>query len=797
MHEAPGAWPLIGRADALDRVAAALTTAKKGGLVVTGRAGEGKTRLLAAARDRAAASGVAVYWAVATDAAAGVPLAPFAPLLPRAADGAQPTAGLGLVAAALGGGERAVAVDDAHLLDPASVALIAHLLANTAVPVVLTARTVEAAWLRDLPRITLDPLTGPEIVEVLETALGGAVETALAAGLATLSDGNPLLLRELVGAALAAGTVRRDGDLWRATGPLVVATDLPAAIRSRLDRLPGAVRAAAELVALAEPVDAAMLEEVLDADALAGLEDERLLVLEAGRLRLVHPLYAESLRATTPPTRARRHRRRLAEAFDGRSRLRAAIFRLDGGLPADPDLFMAAAREASDRLDHELAGRLARAAVDAGGGFEARLLLISELPYEGRAADALELADELTGEAIDDAARLRLASARANLELVLGRVDAARATLARAVGAAASPAETAQPHAALADLAFAGGDPAEAYRRIHLARSADPDDPDLLAAQATAEAALGMTPAALADYTTAVDSAAPLVDTAPGAASGPPGPAAAATPDAAAHASSSATAGAATAADTAAPSTPASDAAAAGTAAAPGAGTGPPHAAAVGTADHATAAAAATPDAAAENPTAHAAGGAGSPMAPDAVGRAAARAAAGLAVGGRRTVAPRYLAAAGELFEAVGRPGDARRAYASFTAMAALYATNGVPLAPEPALFAADRGDAAQALRLAEAALRAGPTPAAQDAYAWALMANGRAAEAVTWSDKATSAGARNALFAFHRGMIESSLGRDGAAIDDLATALRTNPWFSPRLAPLARVTLTALSGPQ
>jgi len=361
----------------------------------------------------------------------------------------------------------------------------------------------------------------------------------------------------------------------------------------------------------------------------------------------------------------------------------------------------------------------------------------------------------------------------AALDETFGRVDAARATLERAVGAAASPAETAQAHAALADLAFAGGDPAEAYRRIRLARTADPDDPNLLAAQATAEAALGMTPAALADYTTAVDSAAPLVDTAPGAASGPPGAAAAATPDAAA-------AGTADHATTATAGTP--DHATAATA---------------GTADHATAAAAATPDAAAENPTAHAAGGAGSPMAPDAVGRAAARAAAGLAVGGRRTVAPRYLAAAGELFEAVGRPGDARRAYASFTAMAALYATNGVPLAPEPALFAADRGDAAQALRLAEAALRAGPTPAAQDAYAWALMANGRAAEAVTWSEKATSAGARNALFAFHRGMIESSLGRDGAAIDDLATALRTNPWFSPRLAPLARVTLTALSGPQ
>jgi hypothetical protein len=92
--------------------------------------------------------------------------------------------------------------------------------------------------------------------------------------------------------------------------------------------------------------------------------------------------------------------------------------------------------------------------------------------------------------------------------------------------------------------------------------------------------------------------------------------------------------------------------------------------------------------------------------------------------------------AAGELFEVVGRTADARRAYAAFTALSGLFATNGVPLAPEPALFAADRGQPDQALRLAEAAVRAGPTPAAQDAYAWALMANGRAADALNWSDK-------------------------------------------------------------
>jgi tetratricopeptide (TPR) repeat protein len=314
------------------------------------------------------------------------------------------------------------------------------------------------------------------------------------------------------------------------------------------------------------------------------------------------------------------------------------------------------------------------------------------------AASGLGLRDEArdaVARMLDRRSDVAALTRSAALDELGGRVDAARATLERAVGTAVSPAETAHVHAALADLAFAGGDPLEAQRQIRLARTADPDDPDLVAGQAAAEAAVGMIPAALADYSSVVDSAA-VAD------------------------SARATAGA--------PAT-------------------------VGTAggDH----------------------------------------------DGRRLVAPRHLVAAGELFEAAGRPAEGRRAYDRFGAMSALYAANGVPLATEPALFAADRGDAAQALRLADAGLRVGPTPAAQDAFAWALAASGRDAEALIWAERATSTGMHNALFAFHKGMIESSLGRDVAAQADLAMALRTNPWFSPRLAPLARVALTALSGSQ
>jgi lipoprotein NlpI len=53
--------------------------------------------------------------------------------------------------------------------------------------------------------------------------------------------------------------------------------------------------------------------------------------------------------------------------------------------------------------------------------------------------------------------------------------------------------------------------------------------------------------------------------------------------------------------------------------------------------------------------------------------------------------------------------------------------------------------------------------------------------------------GTRNALFAFHAGMIERSLGHRGPAIHDLAQALAINPAFSPLLAPVARTTLSQL----
>jgi len=70
---------------------------------------------------------------------------------------------------------------------------------------------------------------------------------------------------------------------------------------------------------------------------------------------------------------------------------------------------------------------------------------------------------------------------------------------------------------------------------------------------------------------------------------------------------------------------------------------------------------------------------------------------------------------------------------------------------------------------------------------------NGRDSEALNHAREALRLGQRNALFRFHLGMIEKSLGMREEARRDLAEALRINPHFSFLQAPTARTALAEL----
>ena len=51
----------------------------------------------------------------------------------------------------------------------------------------------------------------------------------------------------------------------------------------------------------------------------------------------------------------------------------------------------------------------------------------------------------------------------------------------------------------------------------------------------------------------------------------------------------------------------------------------------------------------------------------------------------------------------------------------------------------------------------------------------------------------KNALFYFHRGIIEKSLGDKASAVRDLTNALQINPGFSPLQEPVAKQALQDL----
>src|SRR4029450_8723958 len=74
--------------------------------------------------------------------------------------------------------------------------------------------------------------------------------------------------------------------------------------------------------------------------------------------------------------------------------LRVGAWQLEAGMATNPDLLLGAARQAAGRFDHELAERLARAAVDAGGGPTAVRVLAEPLERQGRHAEAEAVSDE-------------------------------------------------------------------------------------------------------------------------------------------------------------------------------------------------------------------------------------------------------------------------------------------------------------------------------------------------------------------------------------------------------------------
>ena len=158
------------------------------------------------------------------------------------------------------------------------------------------------------------------------------------------AQGNPLLLRELVQAALQRSALARRDSVWVLDGQPPLSGGVRDLVAARLAGLGEAERAGLEMVAAGEPLPADVALAMAGESLLITLEEARLITVRPGlagtEVSTAHPLYGEVLRADLPVLRLRRLRLALANALESAEHpsphdlVRAA--RLEAGRPTTP-----------------------------------------------------------------------------------------------------------------------------------------------------------------------------------------------------------------------------------------------------------------------------------------------------------------------------------------------------------------------------------------------------------------------------------------------------------------------------
>lgn len=421
--------PLVGREGELRAALRAL--AGDGAVLLSGPPGVGKTRLAAEVLAAAPHPAVRCYATVATSR---IPLGAIASLvptdLPAIGGTILPSSSVRAAAEHLSrGGRRVLSIDDAHLLDDASLLVLQHVVRHKLTRVVCTARPGWGA--EGLTVVHVDALDRERADTLLASALGGPADASTRHLVWANSQGNPLYLKELVAAGLHSGALTETEGGWNWSGPLELSGRLAELVDLTLGRLAEPQRRALELLAYGEPLEPELMPVPADLVDMGFVR-----VGDDGRARVAHPLYSARLRATCPTLRARAHRRSLADRLEaqGANRrgdaVRVATWRLDSGTAESPDVLARAAEQALSAQDWELAERLSRAAVARGATSRVGLVLGLVLMYQRQCAQAEEVLAETMAAGGDMLTVIQVGCTRAfNLFFGLGDEDAAVAVL--------------------------------------------------------------------------------------------------------------------------------------------------------------------------------------------------------------------------------------------------------------------------------------------------------------------------------------------------------------------------------
>ncbi|HLH14406.1 MAG TPA: LuxR C-terminal-related transcriptional regulator [Solirubrobacteraceae bacterium] len=458
-------WPLLGREAELARIREALAAGATG-VVVSGDFGVGKTHLAKQAVEESQSSGACALWLRATRSAAEIPFGVLGPLFSEGLPGNEALSFHDLSGAmrAMAGGCRVVlGVDDAHLLDPASAAFVLQAAERGEASAVVTVRAgepcpdaVTALW-KDAGsiRIELGEMSDEQLVDLIEHVLGAPLEHDARRWVTERSAGNLLYAQQLVDGAIESKSLTLRQDTWHLVDAPDPSTSLRELVGSRMGMLDGRKREALELLAVGEPLTLEEATETIGRDLLAELEEARLIAVSTSRtgsprVQLAHPLYAELLVAQTPLTRARSYRIRLAEMVASRPEplpadaVRRAVWLREAGHEPSGDVLLEAAR-AANAAGIERGAEFAEAALRAGAGPEAAMLLARSHAVHGRPAEAERALAAVESTIEESALALEYLRERASfLHWGLGRTDEALALLERACAWRSAPGWVAQ-----------------------------------------------------------------------------------------------------------------------------------------------------------------------------------------------------------------------------------------------------------------------------------------------------------------------------------------------------------------
>jgi predicted kinase/tetratricopeptide (TPR) repeat protein len=326
-------------------------TRERVGAVLIGPAGVGKTTMARTAAEQLGAQFNRVDWVAATTPA--IPFAAFDRLI-EVPESGKTAAVLRAARQSLSDG-RLLVVDDAHLLDRLSAALVYQLAVSGAVTLIVTATAdgsvpdeISALW-RDhlLARIDVQP-PGHE-----DSRLATQVEEFVAA-------------------------------------------------------LPAAAHRVLEYLAVEDPLPLADICALAGADAVEQAEASGAVVIDGDEIRSAHRLFVDAVGDALGGPEQRRLRTELVDRLAGSApggvvdRLRLAVLALDSDRPAPVADIIAAAEEALRLGDLELSERLGRAAVSREPSLGARLPLAYALAWQGRGRDADAVLAEVDPSALSE-----------------------------------------------------------------------------------------------------------------------------------------------------------------------------------------------------------------------------------------------------------------------------------------------------------------------------------------------------------------------------------------------------------